>query len=95
MIEAGGPPGSRAVADVAGLRDSSGRMIGICGLLIVRHMAARAMCGCGGEVVAHVALQALRGDVRSGQREGALRVVERRWLPSRGRVAQCAVLREA
>jgi hypothetical protein len=43
-----------------------------------------------------VALEARRGSVGAGQRERSLRgVIEARWSPGRGGVAELAVLRES
>ena len=92
MVEGGRFPGRRAVALRARMRELSFNMI--VGFVVVRLVARPAI---GGEI-AVVAVGMTRGtvgrDVRSGQREAGVVVIERRWFPTDVRVALCAIVGE-
>lgn len=94
VIESGIRPGHRGVAGFARLRHSSLHVIGVGRSLVVLQMAGDA-CGVGEAVVSvDVALRTLQRDVRAGQREAGLAVIEGRVGPGRRSVATLAGLRQ-
>lgn len=83
------------MAHLAILRESRLHMVGAGGLVVIGHVATRALDRHCREVVVHVAQQAYGGHVRTSQREGRLIVIEIGRLPCRGGVTRIASLREA
>jgi hypothetical protein len=96
VVEGRGGPIGRAMARLAGLRESSRRVRRIIRAIEIRQVAADASRVRAGQVVIaiHVALRALQGRVRAGQREARRRVIKGRIAPARGCVALLAGLRE-
>src|ERR1017187_6945947 len=96
----GGPvPVHEGMARIAGGREARGGVSGCRGVRVVGLVATVAIAGCGGVVVAHVALDAQilseHGGVVTGQCERRGRVGERGAGPVGGGVAHGAVLRES
>ena len=91
MVESGRLPRGGVVAGVACLREPGRHMVRICRFGEVGHVAAGALRRERREVIVHVAQSALHLDVRAGQRESGLGVIEDGVQPVSGRVADLAV----
>ena len=88
-------PGGRVMAKVTSLREARCHMIGVRRSVEIRDVTTRAHERQGCEVVVHVTQRARGGEVRAGQWERGLGVVECGRLPSGRVVAHFAGLRES
>jgi len=91
VIESRTGPVSRAVAKGTVHREACLHVIGICGLVEIRQVAAVAVSRHRGVVIIHVALRAGHRLVSTGERECSCRMVECRSGPVHGAVAERAV----
>lgn len=95
MIELRRYPRCRAVADFTALGESLLRVVGIRRALIILQMAGDTRLSRQVEIPIRVALVALQGRVRPGQRKAHHVVIEGSRLPGRSRVALLASLRHS
>lgn len=95
VIENGAQPTCGRMAGGAGRGETSGDVVGIIGSLIVGFVTAVAVGRQSGVVVVYVTVGAGDAGVRTGQRERRVVVIEGRWGPCGGAVADVALLREA
>ena len=95
VIEGSALPVDGGMAEQAVLRESGSHVVRIRGPLKVLQVAALAIGGDGCEIVIDVAQVAGRRNVRAGEWERGLRVIEVGGLPGRGSVAGFAALRES
>ena len=96
VVEIRAHPRGGVVALRTGLREPGLHVVGVGRALEILQVAAHASCICAGQavVVVHVALHALHGCVRAGQRESRRRMVKTRARPRSRVVALRAGLRE-
>ena len=96
VVEVRSRPGGCVVALLAILREAARNVIRIRGPLVIVQMAGHAtrVRAVQRVVVVDVALRALQGRMRAGQRESGSRVIEGRSIPGRRIVALRAGLRE-
>jgi hypothetical protein len=81
VVESGGLPSGGVVAGLASGGEAGADMIGICCSCEILGMAAIAIGRSRSVISIEVAAGAGNRDVGSGEREGSLAVVKRRWLP--------------
>ncbi len=91
VIEDCSQPGCRGVAGRAGRWKVRRHMVGIVGAQVIRLVTRVAVGGRALVYAVDVTLRARHGDVRAGQRESGLVMVELRSLPGAGGVADLAV----
>ncbi len=95
VIEGCGAPVRRVMADLALLRESGRGVVRVVCILKILQMATDTFGRAQVVIPVGVALRALHLQVRPGEREGSLRMIERSRLPGRCRVANIALLRDA
>ena len=95
MVKAGVAPVSRGMALLAGLRHVGLHVVRVGCPLVILQVAGDASRAGEVVIVVHVTLRALQGEVRSGQREAGVVVIERSIRPRRGVVALLASLRKS
>lgn len=92
VVEIGGPPAIEGVAHLAIARKIAGDVIRICRFLKIGLMARPAIFRRSREFVVEVALGALDGAMRAGQRKSRALVIEARRLPGVIAVANLTIL---
>lgn len=95
VVKAGVAPVGGRVALLAGLRHVGLHVIRVGCPFVILQVAGDASRAGEVVIVVHVTLRALQGQVRAGQREAGVVVIERRIRPGRGVVALLASLRKS
>jgi len=95
VIEGGRLPTLCRMTGVAKRRESTRLVVGICGAVVVLHVARSTVCRQVRVVIVHMALGTLDASVHSRERESSHRVIESCSLPARGGMANGAVLWES
>ena len=94
VVERSGAPCRCGMADIAGLRVAARDVVGIGSVVVVRQMAGDTSRAQAGELTISMACGAHQRDMRAGESEAGLGVIENRAEPVGGGMAERAILGE-